>query len=51
MCSIEMKGTQSNKGRSTIYSKISELAIIKVLDKKTQSTIMLKLKFVFNSAL
>ena len=31
--------------------KISGLAIIKVLDKNTQSTMMLKLKFIQNSAM
>ena len=51
MYSIKTKGTETNKGRSTIHRWNIRVGIIKVLDKTTQSTMMLKLKFVQNVAM
>ena len=44
-----MKRTKANKNRSTILDEISGLVIAKLLDRSTQSTIILKVKFMCNS--
>ena len=46
-----MQRAKANKSRSTILDEISGLAIIKLLDKSTHSTIMLKVKFMQNVAM
>ena len=42
---IKANRTKANKIEAPFLDKISGLAIIKLLDKSTQSTIMLKIKF------
>ena len=46
MHSLKTKGQRLIKVEAPFIDEISGLAIIKVLDKNTQSTMMLKLKFV-----
>ena len=50
MYSIKAKGTEIIKIEASFPDDIYGLAIVKVLDKTTQSTMMPKVKFVQNSA-
>ena len=47
---LKPRGTETNKVEASFLDEILGLAIIKILDKTTQSTMMLKLKFMQNSA-
>ena len=51
MHSIKPKEQKLIKAEAPFIDEISGLAIIKVIDKNTQSTMMLKLKFIQNSAM
>ena len=42
---IETKRTKVSKGRSSIFGWNFRLSIVKLLDKSTQSVIVLKVKF------
>ena len=50
MHSIEPKGAKTKQVEALFIDKISGLAIFKVLDRNTQITMMLKLKFTENLA-
>ena len=48
---LKPKEQKLTKGESPLVDEISGLAIIKVLDKNVQNTMMLKLKFTWNLAI
>ena len=50
MCHAKIQRAEINQGESSILDEISGLAIIKILDGSTYSTVPLKLKFMHNAA-
>ena len=51
MHNIETQGTKFNKSKSLFLDEISGLAIVKILDGGTHSTLLIKLKFMCNAAI
>ena len=48
---MKTQRAETNKGNGPFIDKISGLAIVKILDRGTHSTILIKLKFTWNKAI